>query len=168
MESSAFTEKTIRIYLDAHSKHPHVGIALQAYMRRSGPNLRTLLDSGAKIRLVKGAYRESHDIVYSSREGVSRSFTELMQTLFERGQDFAIATHDSALVDQARRMAESRHVEFRFEMLKGIRNELKEDLVRSGYKVYEYLPYGDRWFAYSWRRMTEHPSNVWLLLRSLV
>jgi proline dehydrogenase len=91
-----------------------------------------------------------------------------MAMLFERGENFAIATHDSKLVDEAKKLAESKHVDFRFEMLKGIRNDLKGELVKSGYKVYEYLPYGDQWFAYSRRRMTEHPSNVWLLLRSLV
>jgi proline dehydrogenase len=168
MESSAVTGKTISIYLDAHSRHPRMGMALQAYMRRSGSDLKTLLDNGARIRLVKGAYKEPHDIVYPSRNEISQNFTELMQALFERGENFAIATHDSSLVDAAKKMAESKHAEFRFEMLKGIRNELKDELVQSGYKVSEYLPYGDKWFAYCWRRMTEHPSNVWLLLRSLI
>jgi proline dehydrogenase len=168
MESSAVTSKTIEIYLDSLSRHPRVGLALQAYMRRSGDDLKALLDRGAKIRLVKGAYREPADVVYRSRREVSSNYTQLMKMLFERGDDFAIATHDSELVDAARKMAESKHVDFRFEMLKGIRNELKEELVKSGYKVSEYLPYGDQWFAYSRRRMTEHPSNVWLLLRSLV
>jgi proline dehydrogenase len=168
MESYAFTDKTIAIYLDAFSRHPQMGLALQAYMRRSSSDLQTLLEKGAKIRLVKGAYREPHDVVYSSRNEISQNFTVLMRMLFEQGDGFAIATHDSRLVDEAKKMAESKHVEFRFEMLKGIRNELKDELVKSGYNVSEYLPYGDKWFAYSWRRMTEHPSNIWLLLRSLV
>ena len=168
MEGSAFTEKTVSLYLDSLPKHPHLGMALQAYMRRSGADLKNLLDRGAHIRLVKGAYREPHDTVYSSREEVSANFRTLMQMLFERGDDFAIATHDSVLVEEARKLAESKHADFRFEMLKGIRNELKDELVKSGYKVSEYIPYGDRWFAYSRRRMTEHPSNVWLLLRSLI
>ncbi len=168
MESSAFTGKTISVYLDALSKHPQMGMALQAYMRRSGSDLKTLLDKGAKVRLVKGAYREPSDVIYRSRNEISRNFTELMRMLFEQGDDFAIATHDSRLVDEAKKMAESKHAQFRFEMLKGIRNDLKDELVKSGYKVSEYLPYGDKWFAYSWRRMTEHPSNIWLLLRSLV
>ncbi len=168
MEGSALTDKTISIYIDSLSRHPRMGMALQSYMRRSGSDLKTLLDKGAKIRLVKGAYREPNDIVYPSRKEVSQNFITLMGMLFERGNDFAIATHDSALVDEAKRMAESKHADFRFEMLKGIRNELKVELVQSGYKVSEYLPYGDRWFAYSKRRVTEHPSNIWLLLRSLV
>jgi proline dehydrogenase len=168
MESSDFTERTITIYLDSRSKHGEIGLALQAYMRRSGADLKRLLDGGARIRLVKGAYREPHDVVYPTRKEVSENYSALMQVLFDRGDNFAIATHDSRLIDEARKLSDSKHVNFRFEMLKGIRNELKEELVKSGYKVYEYLPYGDRWFAYSKRRMTEHPSNIWLLLRSMV
>lgn len=168
MEGSAYTDKTISTYLETLERHRMLGLALQSYLRRSESDLKVLLDRGARIRLVKGAYREPHDIVFPTRREVSQSFLRLSEQLFERGDNFAIATHDSLLVDAARRMAESKHVDFRFEMLKGIRNELKDELVKSGYKVSEYLPYGDRWFAYSRRRMTEHPSNVWLLLRSLV
>ena len=91
-----------------------------------------------------------------------------MVTLFDRGNGFAIATHDAALVDRAKALAEKSHADFHFELLKGIRDDLKEELSNSGYKVYEYLPYGDRWWAYSKRRIKEHPSNIWLLLRSLI
>ncbi len=168
MEGSRFTENTITAYGKALEWHRDLGVALQAYMRRSEEDLNYLLDIGARVRLVKGAYRETRDVVFPSRKEVSDNFTRLMSMLFERGDRFAIATHDSILVDEAKRLAESKHVDFEFEMLKGIRNELKEELVKSGYKVSEYLPYGDRWFAYSKRRITEHPSNIWLLLRSLV
>jgi proline dehydrogenase len=168
MEGSPFTDKTLSIYYDALSHHPRTGLALQSYMRRSEADLKGLLDRGAHIRLVKGAYREPEAVTYHSRAEISANYEKLMGTLFERGDDFAIATHDSALVEKAQKLAESKHAQFRFEMLKGIRNELKEELVKSGYKVSEYLPYGEMWFAYSKRRMTEHPSNIWLLLRSLV
>lgn len=168
MEGSSLTDATVKTYLAAHEKHPGLGVALQAYARRSESDLKAILDAGGKVRLVKGAYKESRDFVYPTRPEVSENFSKLMGTLFERGEGFAIATHDSALIDRAKKLAESKHVEFRFEMLKGIRDELKDDLVKSGYKVSEYLPYGDRWYAYSKRRMTEHPSNIWLLLRSVV
>ena len=168
MESSKFTDSTLSVYMASLSKHRNVGIVLQAYMRRSEADLPRLLDAGAKVRLVKGAYRESRDVVYPSRREVSDSFSRLMGMLFDRGEKFAIATHDSSLVEEAKKLAESKHADFEFEMLKGIRDELKKDLVKSGYRVSEYLPYGDRWFAYSKRRITEHPSNIMLLLRSLV
>jgi proline dehydrogenase len=168
MESSEFTDRTLSMYLASLSRHRNLGIVLQAYMRRSESDLPKLLAAGAKVRLVKGAYRESRDVVYPSRKEVSESFSRLMKVLFESGKGFAIATHDSSLVEEAKKLAESNKVDFEFEMLKGIRDELKGDLVKSGYKVSDYLPYGDRWFAYSKRRITEHPSNILLLLRSLV
>ena len=167
MESSKFTDSTLRVYLESLERHRNVGVALQAYMRRSESDLKALLDRGAKVRLVKGAYREGGEVVFQTKREVSDNYSRLMGHLFERGDGFAIATHDSNLVEEAKRLAEAKHVDFRFEMLKGIRNDLKEKLVSSGYKVCEYLPYGDRWYAYSKRRITEHPSNVWLLLRSL-
>ena len=168
MEGSAFTDATLKTYLAALEKHAGLGVALQSYTRRSEADLKTILDAGGTVRLVKGAYRESSDFVYPARDEVTASFTRCMETLFERGHGFAIATHDSALIDRARALSESKHIDFRFELLKGIRDELKVELVKSGFKVYEYLPYGDRWWAYSKRRITEHPSNIWLLLRSLV
>ncbi len=168
MEGSRFTESTISAYEAALGRHRNLGIALQAYMRRSEEDLGGLLSLGAKVRLVKGAYRESRETVFSSRKEVSENFSKLMRMLFERGDGFAIATHDAALVEEARRLSESKHTGFEFEMLKGIRDDLKDELMKSGYRVSEYLPYGDLWFAYSRRRITEHPSNIWLLLRSLV
>jgi proline dehydrogenase len=168
MEGSAFTEATIETYLHLHEKHPTTGVALQAYARRSESDLKKILDGGGTVRLVKGAYRESRDFIYPTREAVRANFARLLELLFERGQNFAVGTHDSVLIDRAKTLAESRKVSFRFELLKGIRDELKVDLVKSGYTVSEYLPYGDRWYAYSKRRISEHPSNIWLLLRSLV
>ena len=168
MEGSKYIDETISLYKSAHEKHPRLGLALQAYSKRSGSDLSLLLEGGAKVRLVKGAYREGPDFAVEGRKQVRDNFSKLMTELFDRSDGFAIGTHDSVLIDQAKRLAESRHVDFRFEMLKGIRDDLKTELVNTGYKVSEYLPYGDRWYSYSKRRMTEHPSNIWLLLRSLV
>ncbi len=168
MEGSAFTDVTVRIYIEAYRRHPGMGVALQAYARRSESDLKAILEAGGKVRLVKGAYRESRDFVYPTRGEVSENYAKLMSTLFERSEGFAIATHDTVLIDKAKELAASKQVDFRFELLKGIRDGLKADLLESGYTVSEYLPYGDRWYAYSKRRITEHPSNIWLLLRSLV
>ena len=168
MENSPVIDATLEIYLDALSRHPRMGIALQAYTRRSESDLKRILDAGGTVRLVKGAYRESHDFIYPTKREINENFAKLLGTLFERGDRFAIGTHDSALIDKAKELSQSRKVDFRFELLKGIRDDLKVELVKSGFKVYEYLPYGDRWYGYSTRRITEHPSNIWLLLRSLV
>ena len=168
MEGSAFVEKTIQTYLDLHRKHPESGVAIQAYARRSESDVKTILDEGGKVRLVKGAYGESPDFVFPTKAEVRTNYERLMDLLFERGSGFAIATHDGGLVGRAKTLAAKRQVQFHFELLKGIRDDLKEELTKSGYKVYEYLPYGDSWWAYSKRRIKEHPSNIWLLVRSLV
>jgi proline dehydrogenase len=168
MEGSPFIDATMRTYLAVLEKHRRVGVALQSYTRRSESDLKAILDAGGTVRLVKGAYRESRDFVYPTKREVNANFTRLLEILFERGEGFAVGTHDSTLIEKAEELAESKHVDFRFELLKGIRDDMKAELVKSGFNVSEYLPYGDRWYAYSKRRITEHPSNVWLLLRSLV
>ena len=168
MEGSSFTEKTVSTYLDAHGSHHGLGVAIQAYARRSERDLKAILDQGGMVRLVKGAYREKPDFVFPAKADVNKNYERLMGSLFESGDGFAIATHDGRLVERAKAMADSSHAKFRFEFLKGIRDDLKADLVKSGYSVSEYLPYGERWWAYSKRRITEHPSNFWLLLRSVV
>lgn len=167
MEGSRFTDATISTYLEAHDSHKGLGLAVQAYMRRSEQDLKRILDRGGKVRLVKGAYKEGRDSVFTTRDEVRQNYSKLLELLFKGGDGFAVATHDSVLIDKAKEMAGTRREGFRFEMLKGIRDELKVGLSKEGYKVFEYLPYGDEWYAYSRRRIGEHPSNVWLLLRSL-
>ncbi|MDA4128589.1 MAG: proline dehydrogenase family protein [Thaumarchaeota archaeon] len=167
MESSRVLEKTLQIYLDVLPSHPMVGLALQSYMRRSAKDLETILGKGAKIRLVKGAYKEPPDLVFNNRAEATENYSKLMETLFKKGDDFVIATHDPKLIDQAKELANSGKARFEFQMLKGIQDGLKDKLVQAGYKVGEYLPYGSQWYAYSKRRISEHPSNILLLLRSL-
>jgi proline dehydrogenase len=168
MEGSAVTTRSLQIYSKLLESHKNVGVALQAYLRRSEDDLRSLMDIGAKVRLVKGAYREPPDLVFRSREEVTENYLKLMRTLFERGQGFAVATHDSRPIEEAERLHESSPgTKFEFEMLRGIRDDLKLKLAKAGYRVVDYMPYGEEWYPYSIRRMKEHPSNFWLLLRSI-
>ncbi len=168
MEGSAVTTRTLQIYSKLLEAHKNVGVALQAYLRRSEGDLKSLMDIGGKVRLVKGAYREPSDLVFGSRRQVTENFLRLMETLFERGQGFAVATHDSRPIEEARRLHESSPgTKFEFEMLRGIRDDLKLELAKAGYRVVDYMPYGEEWYPYSVRRIKEHPSNLWLLLRSI-
>ena len=168
MEGSAVTTRTLQIYAKLLEAHKNVGVALQAYLRRSEDDQRNLMDIGGKVRLVKGAYREPAGLIFHSREQVTENYLKLMRTLFERGEGFAVATHDSRPIDEAQRLhASSPAIKFEFEMLRGIRDDLKLRLAKSGYRVVDYMPYGEEWYAYSMRRIKEHPSNVWLLLRSI-
>jgi proline dehydrogenase len=168
MEGSGFTTKTFEIYSRLLETHKNVGVALQAYLKRSEDDLRVLMEIGGKVRLVKGAYREPRDLVFDTREQVTENFLKLMRTLFEKGQGFAIATHDSRPIEEAKRLHEAHPAtRFEFEMLRGIRDDLKLVLARAGYRVVDYMPYGEEWYPYSVRRIKEHPSNIWLLLRSI-
>jgi proline dehydrogenase len=168
MEGSAVTTRTLQIYSKLLEAHKNVGVALQAYLRRSEDDMKSLMDIGGKVRLVKGAYREPSGLVFRSRQQVTENFLKLMGTLFERGQGFAVATHDSRPIEEAEKLHESSpNTKFEFEMLRGIRDDLKLRLAKAGYRVVDYMPYGEEWYPYSVRRIKEHPSNVWLLLRSI-
>jgi proline dehydrogenase len=168
MEGSAVTTRTLQIYSKLLDAHKNVGVALQAYLKRSDEDLRNLMDIGGKVRLVKGAYREPSDKVFRSRAEITENFLNLMRVLFERGDGFAIATHDSRPIEEAERLhVSSPSTKFEFEMLRGIRDDLKLRLAKAGYRTVDYMPYGEEWYPYSVRRIKEHPSNIWLLLRSI-
>lgn len=170
MEGSRFTERTLEIYSRILSEvgSGKVGVALQAYMKRSEADLKRLLEMGGCVRLVKGAYNEPADLVLKTRSEIRKNYIRLMGMLFEQGDNFVIGTHDPKLIEEAKKYAGSSRAKFEFQMLKGIQDNLKVELANSGYRVGEYLPYGEAWYAYSKRRMSEHPSNILLLLRSLL
>jgi proline dehydrogenase len=168
MEGSPFTAQIVDAYLESRKRCDNIGIAIQAYLRRSEEDVNRILELGGAIRLCKGAYNESPEIAYKRRKQVDENFSKLMRTIFERGKGFAIATHDEELIEEAIRLSNVHHADFEFEMLMGIRDKKKLELVQRGYRVSEYIPFGKSWWAYSKRRITEHKSNIFLLARSLV
>jgi proline dehydrogenase len=167
MESVKFAEDTIKIYLELSEKYDATGIAIQSYLRRSASDLLHIIEHGGKVRLVKGAYHESEEHAFIAKDEVDANFSKLMRMLFDRATFFAIATHDSALIDEAISMS-TKNSRFEFELLMGIRDELKGELVAKGYAVAEYIPYGTNWLPYSVRRIRERKRNLLLLARSLV
>ncbi|MHB1867771.1 MAG: proline dehydrogenase family protein [Nitrososphaerales archaeon] len=169
MEDSRFTQKTIDLYERLISKYPNSGIALQANLKRSEGDLKILSELGGNVRLVKGAYNESHEIAFKSKSQISENYSKLMKMLFAQNKKnfFAIATHDSHLVQMAKDLSLEYKSNFEFEMLLGVRDKLKAELVSEKYQVREYIPYGPEWFAYSMRRLREKKSNIFLLFRSL-
>jgi proline dehydrogenase len=169
MESSRFTEDSINIYNDVFSANKNVGICIQSYLKRSENDVEKLLRIGGKMRLVKGAYNEPATIAYKTRKEIDRNYTTLMERLFKASVGiFSVATHDDKLVHEATRMSEKYPRNFEFALLKGIRDNLKLQLVNKGYRVTEYIPYGQNWMPYSIRRLREKPSNFLLLTRSLL
>ncbi|OLD14982.1 MAG: hypothetical protein AUI50_08440 [Crenarchaeota archaeon 13_1_40CM_2_52_14] len=167
MENSPYTEATVQTYLEILPSYPRLGICLQANMKRSESDLKNLLPRGGRVRLVKGAYPENAEVAYSKRSDVDANYLKLMKTLFAEGDHFGIGTHDGKLLDKARAMARDFKGAFEFQLLKGIRDDLKPSLVEEGYRVSEYIPYGPEWYNYSKRRMRERKRNVLLLLRSI-
>lgn len=176
IESYLFVEDTIAIYLKLLKDYKEIGVALQSYLKRSSSDLLHLLEQDANIRLVKGAYTENDEIAFRSMDKINSNFSELMKTIFNRSDGkrntlFAIATHDPRLVNEAIELSKkSRTVKrkFEFQLLKGISDEMKTSLVKQGFRVCEYLPYGNQWLPYSVRRIKERKRNILLLARSLI
>ena len=169
MESSKFTDDTMSIYKIVLSMRKNVGICIQSYLKRSEDDVKELLRIGGKIRLVKGAYDEPATIAYRSRKEIDKNYATLMTRLFKDGSSlFSVATHDDKLIYEAIRMSEKYPKNFEFALLKGIRDNLKLQLVNRGFRVTEYIPYGQNWMPYGIRRLREKPSNFLLLARSLL
>ena len=168
MESSEHTDEIIEIYYDLFARYERLGIAIQANLKRTRNDLMDLLEHGAKIRLVKGAYKENSRIAFKTKEKVDENYKNLMKVLFKKGNEFGIATHDSKMIDLAIRLSKKNHRKFEFQMLKGIRDKLKPELVKKQFVVSDYIPYGTNWLAYSIRRVKERKRNILLLGHSLI
>jgi len=181
MESSKHTDDTLMLYLELLAHYPQIGVVLQSALRRSASDLLHLMEVGAKVRLVKGAYHENAQIAFIRHEEINTNYIKLLDMLFSsnymnnNGVDnhvkFAVATHDSKLIEYAIKLSKTVKTgitNFEFEFLRGIRDELKRDLVKEGFRVAEYIPYGDEWLPYSIRRLRERKRNLFLLARSLV
>jgi proline dehydrogenase len=167
MENSPYTESTVQIYRELLVTHKKLGLCLQANMKRSESDLRDLLPRGGKIRLVKGAYPENGDVAFKRRSELNANYLRLMHILFEQGKFFAIGTHDEKMIIEAEKLSRDRTADFEFQLLKGIRDDLKSRLLTDGFKVSEYIPYGPEWYNYSKRRMRERKRNILLLIRSV-
>jgi len=167
MENSPYTEATLRAYTELLTDHPGLGVCLQANLKRTQKDLQNLLTNMGKVRLVKGAYPEDSSIAYKKRSSIDSNYKQLMEMLFKAGNDFAIATHDTKLIEEAERLSKENNEQFEFAMLKGIRDDLKEKLISQGYRVSEYIPYGPEWYNYSKRRIRERKRNILLLVRSI-
>lgn len=167
MESSTYTQDAIDIYLTVFKKYKNVGIAIQSNLIRSESDIHRIASSGGIIRLVKGAYNEKSDVAYSNRYDVTVNFSKIMGFLLYKSSFFAIATHDERLVYEAIEANKTHKKKIEFQMLLGVREELKNELVKTGFIVVDYIPYGKKWLPYSLRRIRERKRNILLILRSI-
>lgn len=167
MENSPYTQDTIDIYLEILEKYKSVGIAIQSNLRRSEDDIKRIAAEGGIIRLVKGAYKEKSGIAYTTRADITINFSRLMGYLFYKTPFLAVATHDDLLINEAIEANKAHRIKLEFQMLMGVREELKKELVKRGFTVVDYIPYGKSWFPYSVRRVRERKRNILLMLRSI-
>jgi proline dehydrogenase len=171
MEQAAYAVDTLDVYRVLQVDHPQLRVAVQAYLRRTPVDLQTLAPLKPRVRLVKGAYAEPEDVAFQSRKEIDAQYAFLIDWLFEKGTDPAIATHDGRMIERARRTADALGIGlegFEIQMLYGIRREFQERLARQGYRVKVYVPYGSAWYPYLMRRLAERPANLRFFLRSLL
>jgi proline dehydrogenase len=170
MEETPYTEETLRIFEEAHAKYPKaVGIVLQTYLRRNAADLERMIAIGARIRLVKGGYWESSELVYRKKPDIDAAFLRDLESLLRRGTQPALATHDSAAINKAIEVAEEAGLgkdDFEFQMLFGVRPDLAELLVRRGYRVRSYVPYGTHWYEYVLGCIRRDPGRILRSFRS--
>jgi proline dehydrogenase len=172
MEGTAYTQATLSLVRQLHAKpenRGHVGIVIQAYLRRSADDIATLLRDGIRIRLCKGAYQEPPDLAFPDKKDVDASFVALTKVLLKSGVFHGIATHDPAMIAATRDFARAERIDpktFEFQMLYGVRRDLQRSLVQEGYRVRVYVPFGDEWYPYFMRRLAERPANVLFLARN--
>ena len=168
MEDSRYTEATVRLFEKGQAAHGNLGVALQSCMRRTHADLDRIMPLGGHIRLCKGAYVEPSEVALTSSDAVDEAYAAQLETLMSSPTiKPAIATHDSKLVDIARRLAGSRSDPFEFQMLYGVRPEMQRLLLAEGFPVRIYLPFGSQWYPYLTRRLAERPSNAWFFARAV-
>jgi len=171
MEASAYTSRTLDLVTTLHARHGSVGAVIQAYLKRSETDIEDLCRRKIRVRLCKGAYLEPPSVAFEKKSDVDKNYVSLMKILLESGTYPAIATHDENIIAQAERFAAERAIpvsNFEFQMLYGIRRDIQQRLIREGYRLRLYIPYGKAWYPYFMRRLAERPANVLFLLRNLL
>jgi proline dehydrogenase len=173
MESSAYVDRTLAIFYDRlYPVFPeNVGIVLQSYLFRTEKDVERADQAHARVRICKGAYKEPPTVAFPDKKDVDASYLRCMRTLMRDGHYPGIATHDEAIIEDAKRFATSEKIErdrFEFQMLYGVRRDLQEQLVRDGYNMRVYVPFGTQWYPYLMRRLAERPANIAFMTGSIV
>jgi proline dehydrogenase len=168
MEGSVYTQRTVELVKRVRAQTPAVGTVIQSYLYRSEADIHDLLSYGCRVRLCKGAYKESPDIAFQTKADVDGNYVRLMRMLLPSGFYHGIATHDPRMIAETIRWAAEKKIskdDFEFQMLYGIRSDLQRQLVRDGYRLRIYVPFGLEWFPYFMRRLAERPANLGFFTR---
>jgi proline dehydrogenase len=173
MEGSPFTLRTLDFVHELHRKPENrgcVGAVIQSYMRRAESDIEKLLADGIRIRLCKGAYKEPADVAFQPKSEVDANYVKLMKILMKSGIYHGLATHDERIIEEAKAYATREGVPrdaFEFQMLHGIRRDLQQQLVKDGWGMRVYIPFGTEWYPYLMRRLAERPANALFIVKNL-
>lgn len=171
MEDSGHLDATLDAFRAVRAEHDNVGIVIQSYLYRGEQDIRDLLALGSRIRLCKGAYAEPPEVAFPEKAKVNANYVALMKILLTSGIYHGIATHDPKMINATIRFARDEKLDqksFEFQMLYGIARNRQLQLVKEGFNMRVYVPYGRAWYPYFMRRLAERPANVLFVLRALV
>ena len=175
MESSAYTDRTLRIYRTMRDEYDfdNIGTVIQSALKRSQADMHELAAEGARIRLCKGAYLEPSSVAYEQKAAVDASYRQIMADYFQHTPPaiLEVATHDETIIQQAQAHLHKQDVpttHYEFQMLYGVRGSRQVELAGMGHRVRVYVPFGEAWYPYFMRRLAERPANLWFFLRSLI
>lgn len=170
MEDSSVTDITIKMYKEMRAKYDNVGLVLQAYMRRTEKDVLDLTQEKSNFRLCKGIYIEPEAIAFKGKQEIRDNFLKVLRIMLERNAYVGIATHDDFLTKGAEDIVREMKLEkdkFEFQVLLGVRERLRDELVAKGYRMRSYVPFGKRWYQYSIRRFQENPNVAGQVLKAL-
>ncbi|MGA3243646.1 MAG: proline dehydrogenase family protein [Bacteroidota bacterium] len=171
MEDAQTTDNTLEIYRKMRREgFSNTGVVTQAYLHRSESDVRSLVKEGANFRLCKGIYNESPSIAYKGRQEIRDNYLKLLQIILEGGSYVGIATHDDFLIDGAMTLIQKlgmKPTQYEFQMLLGVRETRRDDIVKAGHRLRVYVPYGEQWYAYSTRRLKENPAMAWYITKAI-
>jgi proline dehydrogenase len=171
MEDYSRCERTLNIFKELKKEFNNVGTVLQAYLYRTVRDIEELNEYQANLRLVKGAYKESYRVAFPDKKAVDENFKQIIKIHLLNGNFTAVATHDDAMIDYTKKLVKVHKIpkeQFEFQMLYGIRPEKQLELVKEGYRMRVYVPYGTDWYGYFMRRLAERPANVAFVLKGIV
>jgi proline dehydrogenase len=171
MEESSKVDATLEVFKRLRNEFENVGIVIQAYLYRSEKDIEELLKIRARVRLCKGAYKEPASVAFPDKVDVDANYIKLTKLLLTSGIYHGLATHDENMIAAAEQLTRELSIasdKFEFQMLYGIRRDLQEKLVREGYRMRVYVPYGRYWYPYFMRRLAERPANIWFVLRNMM
>ena len=171
MEDATTTDGTLAIYQCLKTEGlTNTGVVIQAYLRRSEADVRALVKEGTNIRLCKGIYNETQALAYKDRQEIRNNYLKLLHIILESGSYVGIATHDDYLINGAYTLIEKlglKREQYEFQMLLGVREKRRDQIVKDGHRLRIYVPFGEQWYAYSTRRLQENPQMAWYITKAI-